>query len=399
MKSGVDTMQQPCAWSASGAPVLFWATPTCPVDPLSWGGDERLACGAPPGCRGHVSSRSRVATSRKMSVSYDECAGGAGADDTMDSFWEVGNYKRAVKRFDDGHRLCNDLMGCLQERAKIEKAYGDQLTGWSKRWRQLIEKVPGSVDCAPGGWRDDRGGRGELKLHQEVEGTALIEHRTWMKNGGGEERLLHQDACKEEKMAVPRDATARQKRPVTARSRTEAPIENGKYEKSLESSWGSAGLRSTWSPWRVPEHEVKRLTFLKEALLDINSHLNLQEKPRGVSSYEKTRSNSAEWSDDEQPAATRQRERRNETRSEDDSSAGKRRWWGRRRRRWRWRRRRRSGPRPRSLRLTGTGKDELTFKAGDELTKTEDEDDQGWCRGRLDTGKEGLYPANYVEPI
>lgn len=53
---------------------------------------------------------------------------------------QVGNYKRAVKRFDDGHRLCNDLMGCLQERAKIEKSYGDQLTTWSKRWRQLIEK-------------------------------------------------------------------------------------------------------------------------------------------------------------------------------------------------------------------------------------------------------------------
>lgn len=53
---------------------------------------------------------------------------------------QVGHYKRVVKRFDDGHRLCNDLMGCLQERAKIEKAYGDQLTTWSKRWRQLIEK-------------------------------------------------------------------------------------------------------------------------------------------------------------------------------------------------------------------------------------------------------------------
>jgi hypothetical protein len=36
--------------------------------------------------------------------------------------------------------------------------------------------------------------------------------------------------------------------------------------------------------------------------------------------------------------------------------------------------------------------------SGDEFEMLEDEDEQGWCKGRKD-GVVGLYPANYVKAI
>ncbi|PIK49386.1 hypothetical protein BSL78_13729 [Apostichopus japonicus] len=46
----------------------------------------------------------------------------------------------------------------------------------------------------------------------------------------------------------------------------------------------------------------------------------------------------------------------------------------------------------------GVEEDELSFHTGDIFVKLEDEDEQGWCKGRVND-KVGLYPANYATPI
>ncbi|XP_030276905.1 protein kinase C and casein kinase substrate in neurons protein 1 [Sparus aurata] len=445
-----------------------------------------------------------------MSGAYDESAI---QEETTDSFWEVGNYKRTVKRIDDGHRLCSDLMNCIQERAKIEKAYSQQLTEWSKRWRQLVDRGPqyGTVERAWMGMMTEAEKVSEL--HQDVKNNLMNEDfekvKNWQKDlyhkqmmGGFKEtkeaeegfkkaqkpwakklkeleaaKKSYHMACKEEKLASIREANSKGEASVTAdqqkklhekvdKCKQDSQKAKEKYEKALDelSKCTPNYMENMEQVFdQCQQFEEKRLSFLREVLLDVKRHLNLTEDQsyatvyrelertitsasaqddlkwfsnthgpgmhmnwpqfeeynhdlshniskkekskkssdgvmltnvssavdhaqtgdRGsVSSYEKNQAFTAstEWSDEDQTAPNSGNDTNGGSNPFDEDVV--------------------KGVRVKALYdYDGQEQDELSFKAGDELMKLEEEDEQGWCKGRLDNGRLGLYPANYVEPI
>lgn len=85
-----------------------------------------------------------------------------------ESFWDIGNYKKVVKRIDDGARLCGDLVKMAQERAEIEAKYARSLQTWFKKWEDITSKGPeyGSLEA---GWKAAfRGASRIAEVHSEM---------------------------------------------------------------------------------------------------------------------------------------------------------------------------------------------------------------------------------------
>ncbi|XP_036433322.1 protein kinase C and casein kinase substrate in neurons protein 2 isoform X2 [Colossoma macropomum] len=428
-------------------------------------------------------------------------------DVSSDSFWEVGNYKRTVKRVDDGNRLCDDLMKCIHERARIEKGYALQLTEWAKRWRQLIEKGPqyGTVERA---WCAVMIEAEKVsELHMEIKAALMGEDfekvKNWQKDayhkqmiGGFKETKEAEDgfrkaqkpwakklkevdtmkktyhaACKEEKLATSRETNSKlesntnpeaQKKLQDKVEKCQQEVQKSKerYEKSLEeldkvTPQYMENMEQVFEQWQ--QFEDKRLRFFKELLLDVKQHLDLSTNHKFQTVYQNLedtiqasdaeedlkwfRSNHGpgmpmnwpqfeDWSVDLNRTLSRREKKKpsdevtltginqtGERTTKTNNSAS------RVEKTQDWSDEETGNPfaadangngnpfddEPSSPAVSvpvralydyeGQEQDELSFKAGDEFTKIGEEDEQGWCKGRLKDGTVGLYPANYVEDI
>ncbi|XP_029598613.1 protein kinase C and casein kinase substrate in neurons protein 2 isoform X3 [Salmo trutta] len=457
-----------------------------------------------------------------MSGSYDDSM----VDVSSGSFWEVGNYKRTVRRVDDGSRLCNDLMNCLHERARIEKSYAQQLTEWSKRWRQLIEKGPqyGTLERAWGALCTEAEKVSEL--HMEVKAALMGEDfeklKVWQRDyyhkqmiGGFKEtkeaddgfrkaqkpwakklkemetmKKAYHGACKEEKLATSRENNSKlennsnpeaQKKLQDKVEKCQQEMEKTKerYEKSLEeldkvTPQYMENMEQVFEQWQ--QFEDKRITFFKALLLEVKHHLDLSTNHKFQTVYHtledtisaadaeedlkwfrsnhgpgmpmnwpqfenvdwsrssRSRRSIVDWSIDLNRTLSRRETKKKPSdgvtltgisqmeeqqaakSSSSSSSVEKSQEWSDEE----------TGVNPFSIEdangdgnpfevepassgvsvavralydYEGQEQDELSFKAGEEFTKIGNEDDQGWCRGRLKDGVVGLYPANYVDDI
>ncbi|XP_043963684.1 protein kinase C and casein kinase substrate in neurons protein 2 isoform X1 [Gambusia affinis] len=267
-----------------------------------------------------------------MSGAYDDSMN----DVSSESFWEVGNYKRTVKRVDDGNRLCSDLMNCIHERARIEKAYALQLTEWGKRWRQLIDKGPqyGTLERAWAALCTEAEKVSEL--HLEVKAALMNEDyeklKNWQKDlyhkqmiGGYKEtketddgfrkaqkpwakklkemetmKKSYHSACKEEKLAASRETNSKlesnnnpetQKKLQEKVEKCQQEVQKTKerYEKSLEeleklTPQYMENMEQVFE--QSQQFEEKRIRFFKELLLEVKKHLDLSTNSRFQTVYQ-----------------------------------------------------------------------------------------------------------------
>ncbi|KAJ8402508.1 hypothetical protein AAFF_G00365910 [Aldrovandia affinis] len=377
-------------------------------------------------------------------------------DANNESFWMPGNYHRTVKRTNDSFRACNDIVACFQERARVERQYAQHLSEWSSKWTPLVDASPlyGSLlqawQCFLSSadrlsavhssicrslvsedadrvktWQKDTFHKKMLcgfQESQDIETGFIRAQKPWAKRLKKLDKarsifhkasLKEQTACGRETHAQGNPDIPIEKQKKIQEEREQAGLETKKmrarYEKMLEevTRYAPRYMEEMESIFdQSQEEERKRISFLKQAFLSIHRHLDITNNDSIKAVYSELHQvlmsiNEQEdlrwwknhhgpgmptdwpqfqdWTPDEKQKKENKQIEQNDT-LERSVMIG--------------------GVKVRAVYdYMGQERDELSFKAGEEFLKIEDEDDQGWCKGMKDGGAEGLYPANYAETV
>uniref|UniRef100_A0A8C5DZA6 Protein kinase C and casein kinase substrate in neurons protein 3-like n=1 Tax=Gouania willdenowi TaxID=441366 RepID=A0A8C5DZA6_GOUWI len=374
-------------------------------------------------------------------------------DAAKQSFWMPGNYVPTVQRTNRSFQACNDIVACFMERANVEKQYAQQLSQWSNKWKSIAESRPlyGSLMTA---WQSFFTSTDRLSsLHASISQALVTEEgarvKAWQKETfpkkifcGFKEshtnttsfsraqrpwskKLIKLDkvrtayfkscqrelgALEKEKQSNENTAMSEEKKERFKQAREKATEEKEKirdqYEKTLEdvSSYTPRYMEEMEAIFdSAQEEERKRISFLKQTFLSIHRHLDVTNNESVKAVYSELHQTlmaideqedlkwwknnhgpgmATDWPKIKEwvpPVKKLKRKKRDQKGKESNPVMI-------------------GGVKVRAVyEYVGEEGDELSFKAGEVFLKVEEEDDQGWCRGVLSGGKEGFYPANYVE--
>ncbi|XP_029565026.1 protein kinase C and casein kinase substrate in neurons protein 3 isoform X1 [Salmo trutta] len=376
-------------------------------------------------------------------------------DSRMQSFWMPGNYERTVRRTDQSFHACKDIMACFNERAKVEKQYAQQLSEWGSKWKAIVDARPlyGSLMRAwqcffssaerlsilhssisqslvteegdrVKSWQKDTFPKkifcGFRETHENETGFARAQ-KPWAKRLGKLEKArgAYHKACHKEQIAIDRETQAKENTELSPEklkkiqdAREKASVEKDKirekYEKVLEdvTSYAPRYMEEMEAIFdQSQEEERKRISFLKQAFLSIHRHLDITNNESVKTVYSELHHTltsiseaddlrwwknnhgpgmPTDWPTIEEwiPPVKKPKNKKRDKKGQKDKPVMI------------------GGVKVRALyNYVGEESDELSFKAGEVFLKVEEEDDQGWCRGMLDGGNDGFYPANYVEVV
>lgn len=428
------------------------------------------------------------------------------------SFWEPGQYRRTVKRVDDGYSMCKELVNMIRDRCEIETKYAQALKKHAEDWHKKIEHSPayGTMKTA---WNSVlREAEQQHDLHLErrdrLTDQLVATVKSWLKDNYqkqtipkpfltkqakemdenfkraqkqwsklydkvGSSKKQYYGSCQKEQMAlnVEKNAKADQGKSQDERLKLKDKVDKAADDKTKTKEKYDHALKeiTNYNAKYIDDMQLvfdscqameqKRLSFFKEGLFGLHRSLYIYEDPRLKQIYLDMFANidSSDsnldlkyWSDnygvgmamywpsfeefspegtmpskkyaklatipgglstgatneaamltagqaapesvtpqaspkpaDGKAGSSQQKAKPSSNPFGDDEKFDEA----------------TEGLRVRALYgYNGSEEDELTFKEGDEFIKLEDEDEQGWCKGKIgDTI--GLYPSGYVEEL